>query len=305
MAPQAAGAAEPRAVQLRCADGLLLGGHYWAAAQPQGCVIVNAATGVLARYYHRYARFLAGHGFDVLTYDYRGIGTSRPPSLRGCGYRWRDWGELDFQAALDFAGRHGNGPIMVVGHSIGGFLPGLAPGADAVARMLTVGAQYAYWRDYARDARGRQLLKWHLAMPLLTAACGYFPGRRLGWLEDLPAGVANEWAFRRARIEAGYPSGRRADVLARFAAVKAAILAVGMSDDEFGTPAALRRTLDYYSGSAAIQVQLTPQDLGLARVGHFDLFHARHQPGFWVRTLDWLREGRNPWPKHVLHASSP
>ncbi len=57
-----------------------LAGHLWRASNgdPIGAVIVNPATGVLARYYHRYARFLAGHGFDVLTYDYRGIGLSRP-----------------------------------------------------------------------------------------------------------------------------------------------------------------------------------------------------------------------------------
>ncbi len=30
------------------------------------------------------------------------------------------------------------------------------------------------------------LVKWHLAMPLLTMAFGYFPGKKLGWLEDTP-----------------------------------------------------------------------------------------------------------------------
>ena len=44
--------------------------------------------------------FSPEHGFDVLTYDYRGIGLSRPVSLRGCGYRWSDWGEQDFDAVL-------------------------------------------------------------------------------------------------------------------------------------------------------------------------------------------------------------
>jgi hypothetical protein len=53
--------------------------------------------------------------------------------------------------------------------------------------MLTVGAQYAYWRDYAVRRRAQLLLKWHVIMPALTTLCGYFPGRRLGWLEDRPA----------------------------------------------------------------------------------------------------------------------
>lgn len=57
-------------VELSCPDGVRLGGHLWRAnkAHPIGTVIVNPATGVLARYYHSYARFLSRHGFDVLTY---------------------------------------------------------------------------------------------------------------------------------------------------------------------------------------------------------------------------------------------
>src|SRR3546814_4796611 len=81
-------------LQFRCADGVLLAGHLWQGGG-RSLVIINAATGVLARYYHRYAAFLAGRGFDAITYDYRGIGDSRPPRLKGCGYRWREWGTQD------------------------------------------------------------------------------------------------------------------------------------------------------------------------------------------------------------------
>jgi predicted alpha/beta hydrolase len=287
-----------RAIEIGCADGYTLTGHFWQGRQARGrgTVIVNPATGVLARYYHHYARFLVERGFSVLTYDYRGIGNSRPPSIRRAEFRWRDWGELDFDAAVLWVrARDAHGPLSVVGHSIGGFLPGFAANAPRVDRYLTVGAQYAYWRDYAPARRARLFLKWHLAMPALTAAFGYFPGKRLGWLEDLPSGVAHEWSFRRARMEMSYGAGERPTILARFAAVKAPILAVSMTDDEYGTPQAIRRGLDYYSGSPRHQIFLTPGDLGFDKVGHFDLFHARHRDGFWPATCSWLADGVNPW----------
>ncbi len=294
--------AEP--VSISCRDGVVLGGHVWSAAPPaRGAVIINNATGVLATYYHYYARFLAAHGFAVLTYDYRGIGESRPARLRGCGYRWRDWGEKDFDAALCFMReRAPEVPLHVVGHSIGGFLPGLAESAPLIDRMLTVGAQYAYWGDYARAQRARLFVKWHLMMPLLTALCGYFPGWRLGWLEDLPAGVANEWSFRGPRMEASHPRADRGDVLKRFASVTAPLAAISVSDDELGTPAAVRRTLAYYRNAQVIEVGLTPADYGYERIGHFALFHARHESGFWRDTLVWLRDGVNPWPNHPLES---
>ena len=286
-------------VAITCGDGVVLAGHLWLAEGRGGAgtVVINAATGVLARYYHRYARFLAEQGFDAVTYDYRGIGLSRPADLKRCGYRWSEWGTRDFEAVLGFARQHRpDGPLFVVGHSIGGFLPGLAGNARWIDRMLTVGAQYAYWPDYAWRRRLGLVWRWHVLMPLLTAICGYFPGRRLGWLEDLPAGVALEWSFRGKHAENSHPRRERAEILARFAAVSAPILAVTMSDDEFGTVPAIRRALAYYRSSPATAVRLTPQDYDLAEIGHFSLFHDRHRAGFWQDTLAWLRDGVNPWP---------
>jgi predicted alpha/beta hydrolase len=162
--------------------------------------------------------------------------------------------------------------------------------------MLTVGAQYAYWCDYSAVQRARLFWKWHVVMPALTGALGYFPGRRLGWLEDLPAGVALEWSFRRQRMEASYPRRERVQLLERFGAVTAAILAVGLSDDPLGTPRAIERTLGYYRAADKTQLLLAPPDFGFEAIGHFGLFHERHRAGFWRQSLQWLETGENPWP---------
>ena len=58
--------------------------------------VINSATGVKRAYYHKFAAFLAGKGWSVVIYDYRGIGGSRPKSLRGFEARMRDWGQKDF-----------------------------------------------------------------------------------------------------------------------------------------------------------------------------------------------------------------
>ena len=92
----------------------------------------------------------------------------------------------------------------------------------------------------------------------------------------------------------------RAAIHARFAAVRAQILAVGVSDDPFGTRAAISRAHGYYSGAALTKVMLTPEDLAMDSIDHFDLFHARHAAGFWLDTLLWLRDGINPWPSRCF-----
>ncbi len=293
--------ANPTPLLFKCADGVELHGDLWSGPEARSVVIINPATGVLARYYHRYAAYLAAQGFAAITYDYRGIGRSRPGRLRGTGFKWRDWGTLDFAAVLDFACESaGRRPVLVVGHSIGGFLPGLAPGFERCAAMLSVGGQFAYWRDYAPRQRPALVLKWHAAMPFLTALFGYFPGRALGWLEDLPAGVAFEWAFRGARAEWSFPAVQRQTILQRLAAFRGPLQAVTAADDPFAPPHAVHRGLSYYQNAQTDLVVLAPADLGVTAIGHFDLFHARHQQTFWTQTAVWLaNEGREPLRKRV------
>lgn len=292
-------------VEILCADGVRLGGDFWhAPGAAKGSVIVNPATGVLARYYHRYARFLTEHGYNVLTYDYRGIGASRPASLRGCRYRWRDWGMQDFDAAVKWLrAQSRDSTLQVVGHSIGGFLPGYAEAASSLHRILAVGAQYAYWPDYAPANRIGMFARWHIVMPALTAICGYFPGRRLGWLEDLPAGVATEWSFRGARMEQSVPAEERTRILEHFAAVRADILSITTDRDEYATIPAVARGLSYYTSANRSLVQLEAEDLPDGPRGHFALFHADHTHDFWIKTLQWLDDGTNPWPERVVSQS--
>ncbi|GAA5628618.1 hypothetical protein Brsp05_03917 [Brucella sp. NBRC 12953] len=293
---------KPQSIVIECVDGVRLHGHRWTPPDERahGVVIINPATGVRADYYHRYAQFLSEHGFEVLTYDYRGIGASRPASLRHSSFRWHDWGEKDFEAVLRFTYAHSGLPPQVIGHSIGGFLPGLAPSHILISRMLTVGAQFAWWGDYQKSRRLQLFFKWHVVMPALTALFGYFPGKRLGWLEDLPKGVANEWSGRRSRFERSYPEALRGGVLNSLSAFRAPILAVAVRDDPLATEPAIRRALAYYSAAHAQLIRISPADYHCARIGHFDLFHDRHRMGFWQQSIGWLRDGKNPWREQTF-----
>lgn len=287
-------------LSLHAEDGYRLGGYAWrqpASDASAPVVIINAATSVQCRYYGRYAAYLHAHGMNVLTYDYRGIGLSRNGALRGLQASWSDWGRLDFGAVLDWALRQFPGrPVDVVAHSFGGCAIGMAASAHRVRRVVTVGAQYAYWRDYAARQRVAMLLKWHVAMPLLTAGCGYFPGKRLGWLEDTPAGVVRDWTSPRPRYQ-DRPSARRLAAQGQalpFESLRAGLLAVSLDDDPFGTPAATERMMALYPHSDRTHLHLAPRDIGVPEIGHFAFFHSRYAPTLWPIALGWLQDGALP-----------
>src|SRR5262249_47600102 len=96
-------------------------------AAPQAIALINSATAVKQTLYARFATFLASQEIPVLTYDYRGIGRSRPESLKRFQARLSDWSNHDLPAAIDWLGaRYSESPLFVIGHSIGGQLVGLA-----------------------------------------------------------------------------------------------------------------------------------------------------------------------------------
>jgi predicted alpha/beta hydrolase len=303
--------AAPEPIDIPADDGYVLHGHYWRHAEGAGrgatplgpvpVVVINPATSVASRYYGRFARFLQAHGMDVLTYDYRGIALSRPPRLRGFEAGWLIWGERDFEAVLQWLRRHCPGqPVDVVGHSVGGFVTGLAPSApQRLHRICMVAAQVGYWADYTPSRRTAMFWKWQGVMPLVTALCGYFPGKRLGWLEDTPRGVVYDWTQRLRRYERAWDRGRpsrfvdaRRALMEHCGQVRAPILSIGLEDDPFGTVRALERLLQYYGQSRRIHVRVAPDALGVTEVGHFAFFHDRFTTSLWHLALEWLRAGQ-------------
>ncbi|MFE7630778.1 alpha/beta fold hydrolase [Kocuria sp. NPDC057446] len=287
-------------VEVLCQDGFTLRGRLWDPApgtqRVEATVVIAAATGVKSAYYHRYARFLAESGLSSFTVDYRGIGDSKQPFATARRARWADWGVLDLDAALRWVMEHRpEDKLLSVGHSFGGFGIGLAAHSRHVHRHLSVGGQHAYWRDYRPGHRAHLWWRWHMLMPMITAAWGHFPGSRLGWLEDLPRGVAMDWARSKGNFTAtGRTAEQRGKMQEHLAHFCAPTLAVTTTDDPYATPAALSRALSYSPLAHPHLWELRPEDLGVPEVGHFGLFHDRFRTTFWPATLAWLRDGTLP-----------
>jgi predicted alpha/beta hydrolase len=292
--------AEGTDFQLRAQDGYRLAARLWAvqAILPIDYVaLINAGAGIRSQYYDRFARFLAEMGIPTLVYDYRGIGSSRPSSLRRFQASVEEWGSKDCAAALQWlATQYPEAKRIVIGHSIGGFVTGFVTNGALIDRMLMVSAHTGYWRDYSTRARPLMFLLWHVFMPAITQFVGYFPGRRLHLLEDLPKGVALEWAARRKpdfwwhlRLADGSPNLTLINSLhARFASINGTMLALRFTDDPFATSAATERILGLYKNASAEQMSLRPSDWGGGRIGHFGFFRSRFRSTLWPMVLNAL-----------------
>lgn len=271
-------------VTLNAADGYPLQASLYRGRGPDA-VVVAGATGVKRSFYDAFARLLAARGVSVLTVDYRGIGGSKPGTLRGFPATMRQWGELDLDAALRWTLRELEPDrLLVVGHSVGGQLLGHASAADEVAAAFVVGSQSGYWRHWPLSGRLGIFTLWHLLIPGLSRPMGYFPSPWFGLGQDLPSGVARQWAHWGRHPDYLLRDGD--DVRGRYGRIRAPLLAVALAGDRFAPEAGVRALLEMYPKA---QRRLLLE----ARAGHFDWFKPGRE-ALWEEALQWLLDPSHP-----------
>jgi predicted alpha/beta hydrolase len=253
-------------VKFRSPDGVELTGHWYRPANPIAAVAISSATGVSQRFYARFAAWLAEHGVAALTFDYRGVGSSRSGSLKQLHADFSHWAH-DIDGALAWLRGQGIARRALLGHSSGGFLAPACPEARRIERLVLVGAQSAYWRDWPLRMRLPMAALWHGVMPVVTSAVGYFPGRRLRLGEDLPRGVAMDWATRPWRD----PFDRE-EMARGYASELPPVTLAAATDDAFATPAALERVARRLTATTVTVRRIEPTEVGRVRLGHFGLF---------------------------------
>jgi predicted alpha/beta hydrolase len=292
MQPQAPAPAQP--LKITTADGFALSGQlHGDAAQAKAALLIAPAMGVAQSYYAPFARWLAEQGFAVLSFDYRGMGQSRPAehrrSLRGFDADIHTWAERDAAAALATLDTllPATTPIHWLGHSLGGQIFGLVPNRDRVSRMVTVGTGSGYWLENAPPLKRMVWWLWFFVVPVVLPLAGYFPGKRLKKVGDLPAGVMSQW--RRWCLHRDYMMGEGGAALrAQYAGIRTPILSMSFTDDEFMSARNTESLHGFYAGAPRTMARIAPADLGVPRIGHFGFFRPQFQATLWPRVHGFL-----------------
>ncbi len=265
-------------------------------------VVLAPATGIPARFYVALARHLAARGFRALTFDYRGIGPSAPPELRGFHATLRTWAELDLAGVIAHAlGASGGAPVFVVGHSMSGQLLALAEGADALAGAYLVASQV---ESVGAWPPAEQALPWtffHVLLPGVTRALGYFPASLLGEAEDLPRGAALEWGRWARHVDSLL--GEIPEARARFASLRFPLRVVSVEGDFLAPLDGVDRLAAWYAGADLTRFHVAEPAYPAHAIGHFGFF--RHETGrlLWPDLLAFLRAHGAPGERPEARAA--
>jgi len=282
----------PRVVCITALDGYSLKGTLFleeSTASADRVAVFNAGAGISASYYRPFAIYLAEQGIPTLTYDYRGVGGSRPPKLRGFRASIEDWSEFDCGGAIRWLREnYPRAELTGIAHSVGTLLLGGAPNSSELRNLIMICPHTGYYGDYHPKLRIPMAMLWHGIMPAVSRVVGYFPARAFGLGEDLPLGIALQWAARRTPELAPHGHTRARAALDKCRALTADALVISFADDAFATESGTMRLLRLYPNLRTTYVRLSPPDLGAKHIGHFGFFRPEGRSGLWPRILAYI-----------------
>jgi predicted alpha/beta hydrolase len=279
----------PAPFSVRAQDGRELAAHWLSSPNRRAVIVMNGATGFPQSCYFKLAQYAADRGYDVMVYDYRGIGLSAPADLAAEPARMSDWGLLDMRAALDAGAERAQGlPVATLGHSVGGQFLGLLKNHSLARAHVQVATSVGYWPWEKAPFKYLAWWFWRVHGPLMLAIKGYIPTGG-GWAGlPLPRGVYEEWRRWCLRTDHFGPDLRTYLSDNVFNEIRAPLLNVGFTDD----PIATRRTVDelnkFYPNAARESRWYSPADAGSKRIGHEGFFASRHRDTLWRPVLDWI-----------------
>jgi len=278
------------ALTVRSADGHPLTVYCHEPQSPAVAGIVIApAMAVRQSFYASFSSYLAAHGLRVWTFDYRGIGESKQGSMRTCDADISTWIGSDYDAVVQHASTAMAGlPLFVLGHSLGGQVMPLLPAMPKISGVINVSVGSGAARHLQPRTRRAAPLLWHVLTPGLCALFGYFPGKRIGVVGDVPRNALYQW--RRWCLSAEYLFGIEPDARAAYGRVRCPILSLVFADDELLMESGASWLHDAYTGTRVDYRIINPADYELPGIGHFGFFKNNKEPTLWPLISTWLEQ---------------
>ncbi|MEM7137884.1 MAG: alpha/beta hydrolase [Myxococcota bacterium] len=269
-------------VSIIAADGHpLVGRLYQPIGPPKAVLLGLPGIGVPQRVFRHVGPWLAERGVTLVTVDYRGIGDSCTPEGVASA-SLSTWALADAVGAQRYVRRrYGASPVLLA-HSFGGQMLGMADELHDAQGAILVGSQLAHRHHW--DGLGRLKIEffWRALLPSTARLFDPVPKWVLG--EALPAGVAREW--RRWALSPDWLLSHVDGAAARYARFDRAIRAYGISDDDIAPPRAVGDLLSRFRGADVTRVDVTPDALGRDHIGHLGLFRPDSTEMIWE---EWLR----------------
>ena len=252
-------------------------------------IVIAPSADVTQDYYYDLAVYLMQNKIAVITFNFRGTGLSAPRELKQFKANLENWAQHDLDAVLRFAKKiFPKQELIFIGHGIGGEIVGLAAASQFISRILLVSCALSCtrlrrWRERIWINGMKQFIR------ITSLIFGYFPGKGLRMLNNLPKGVMDEW-IHWCNNENGlfddFPDYN-------YMKLQVPLLAFSFSDDWRSQESGIKALLKHFSSAYIQWYHIKPKQLGVRKIGHSGFFNARFQKTLWQLFLIWADGAKN------------
>ncbi|MBJ8417620.1 alpha/beta hydrolase family protein [Acinetobacter courvalinii] len=265
---------------ISCKDGYQLAAQFYPALNSDKPypILICPATGITKNFYHAFAQWLNQQGYPVLSFDFRGIGESLHGALKDSTASIHDWGIYDIPAAIEaLLNRTQAEKVIIVGHSAGGQLLGIASNYHKVAKVLAIAGSTGHVKGLKGKTKVLAPVMFNIIFPVSSLVKGYGATQFIGMGENLPKNVAKQWA--EFCSKPGYVMNAIGKTIFEdyHQQIQCPITSFWATDDEIATHSNVKDLLRLYPNAQTKLIELNPQQLGYKRIGHMLMFKKSHQ----------------------------
>lgn len=251
-------------------------------------LIIASATGVKQEYYSKFAKYAENNGITVITFDYNGIGHSLKSPIAELKTDAADWGSNDLESIIQYViNNYPKSKKVIIGHSIGGQIIGLAKSSNKLDKIVLIAAQSGYWKYWKGIERIKMWLNWYILFPFLVLTFGYLKSKKISGMENLPKNVANQW--RNWGKNRDYIFSDKSISETFYETIETDITAYSIDDDAFAPKEAVKWMTEKYKNAKIKSVHLNPIDFQTNKIGHFGIFKDRFKNTIWTQILNEIK----------------
>jgi predicted alpha/beta hydrolase len=237
---------------------------------------------VKKEFYVNFSRFLVSQGYNVLLYDYRGIGGSAPKDLRSLESYMHEWGTKDMNAVLDYlVEQRGMTNIVWLGHSVGAQLIGFLRNRQHIRKVISINAALGYWGYFPFPKRWLIWVLWFLIGPLMIKMYGFGAMTKIGWGEDLPRNMLmewREWCLSKNYFRKCLQTQLQTDKFYHFTVP---ITAIYTSDDFIANDKTVPLMMKFFPNSPCRIFKLPVRKYTRDKAGHIGIFRKKFENSLW------------------------
>ncbi len=251
----------------------------------KAAVVIAPALGVDKIFYQDFALWLASYGYLVTTFDYSSMGSADKVHYKESDTTITDWAVFDCKKILEQVSIEiKDKDIYWIGHSLGGQITAMIPNIGLVSKVITVASGSGYWRKNAAALKYKVWFLWYFVAPVSLKVLGYFPGKRLGMVGNLPFGVMKQW--RAWCLHPHYLLGiENQAVQMAYQLFNKPMTSISFTDDQLMSAENINSLHGFFSDISPKMIRISAEQLNIENIGHFGFFKKKFKSALWESQL--------------------